>query len=650
MQRYSDLKKDMPVKVLRAVEALSVLESLTDHVAKLILERRGISGLEAERFLQLLHCADYVIPRNNEWCFSDDMRSAILKNARDQSRAQADIHRFLLGISKKGSYQSEADLIPSYLFTHAGMAYHSGALGWSKKALREYAKAAGATDNGELWLASALSREQQEAGILPVGAIEPVFLRALSAYRGHDYAQAYPDLVKVSSCSQRNVLVAWASQLAGVIETVWDDLVLALQHLNKAVALFELLGERVKLIWCLNSRSMTLHRTGNLPGALSDLQRAVLMCDGDWKASLLTRMALIERELKNSDKALAYLREAESIADRELGTVLIQKAALMREIGESYEALKAIDRAVQVSSFGQLAMALNTRAAVHLDLGDYKGAADDLDLACEYSNPTDRAIIYFTRARVHYGLGNLVAALSDANKILEMPPQFCSAIDLEKVDKFVCKIKNTLARLEKAETDPARKTFWYKFFMNLALSCKPKKYWLQGVTLALSALEYAQKDKELLKCYKFIGLSYEKAGRPELALEPLSRALEFSPKDSWILATLAHVMDVLDMDFEVTQKYFLESIMEDPSNRWAKSWYGLALSRAGMHKIAIEFAEQATRESSNPILMYNLSVVLYASSDPEDRTRALDVAGLANELSGSNFDEPAKFLEKIRGR
>jgi tetratricopeptide (TPR) repeat protein len=648
MRQYSDLKKDAPAKVLRAIEALSVPESLTDHVAKLILEKRRISGREAERFLQLLHCADYIIPRNNEWCFSEDMRSAILKAARDQSGAQADIHRFLLDIGKRGNYQPEADLMPGYLFTHAGMAYHSGALGWSRKALKEYAKAAGAADNGELWLASALSREQQEAGILPVGAIEPVFLRALSAYRVHDYKQAYPDLVKVVGCNQRNVLVAWASQLAGIIETSWNDLVPALQHLNKAVALFGWLGERAKLIWCLNARSITLHRTGNLPGALSDLRRAVSMCDGDWKASLLTRMALIERELNNTDNALTHLREAESIADRELGTVLIQKAALMREVGDSYEALKTIDRAIKVSQSGQMAMALNTRAAVHLDLGDSKAAADDLDLACEYSSPTERAIIYFTRARVQYGLGDLVGALSDANKILEMPSQYRSAIDLKMVNKFICNIENALARLEKVETDSARKTFWYKFFIRLALSCKPKKHWLRGVTAALAALEYAQKDNELFNCYKLIGLSYEKAGRPELALEPLIRARELASKDSWVLATLAHVMDVLDMDFEVIQKYFLESINEGPSNRWAKSWYGLALSRAGKHKMAIEFAEQATRDSNNPILIYNLSLVLYASSDPVDRTRALDVARIADELSDPKFDEPAKFLEKIR--
>ncbi|VVN40034.1 hypothetical protein PS634_05355 [Pseudomonas fluorescens] len=538
--------------------------------------------------------------------------------------------------------------MPGYLFTHAGMAYHSGELGWSKKALKEYAKAAGATDSGELWLASALSQEQQEAGILPTGAIEPVFLRALSAYRGHDYKQAYPDLIKVAACNQRNVLVAWALQLAGVIETFLDDLVPALQHLNKAVALFELLGESTKLIWCLNARSMTLHRTGNLPGALSDLQRAVSMCDGDWKASLLTRMAMIERELNNSDKALTHLREAESLADRELGTVLIQKAALMREVGDSYEALKTIDRAVRVSQHGQLVMALNTRAAVHIDLGDYKGAADDLDLACKYSDPTFRAIIYFTRARVHYGLGDLAGALTDANKILEMPSQFRSAIDLKNLDKFIRKIKQASARLEKAETGSARKNFWYKFFISLALSCKPKKHWLRGATMALSALEHAQKDKELFNCYKLIGLNYEKADRPDLALEPLNRALKIDSKDTSVLATLAHVMDMLDMDFEMVQKYFLESINEGPYNRWAKSWYSLALSRADKHKMAIEFAEQAALDSNNAILIYNLSVVLYASSDAVDRIRAFDVAWLANELSDPKFDKPAIFLEKIR--
>lgn len=644
MRHSLEFLKNIQPKTQRAIAALSVAESLTDHAARLILKKRGVFGADATIFLELLHCADYVIARNGEWCFSEEIRSALAEISAEQLERQKDIHRLLLEIGRNGTQQTEADQMPAYLFTHAGMAYHSGALGWSNRALREYAKAASTSDAGELWLASLLSREQQEAGILPAGAIEPIFLRALTAYRNHDYDQAYPDLLQVSGVNQRNVLVAWALQLAGIIETRQNQYDLALAHLNKAVSLFAALKENLRLIWCLNSRSITLHRCGRLPEALSDLRQAASMCDGDWKASLLTRMALIERELDHPESALTYLYEAELLADRELATVLIQKAALKRELGNTLDAFNAIDRAVSLAHGSQLSMALNTRAAINWDLGKLNEAASDLDKAVKYADSTSAAVVSSTRARIRFGLGDFKGALFDLERIQEMPPYTRASIDMEKVFEQIRTLHKFIASLDEANSDSLKCKFWYGYFIKLARVNVLNKCWLRGAAMASLALTYAVTSKDFHQCYKIIGTSYEKASQPGLAIEPLRRSLDYVPGDTLVLGTLAHAMDLVGADFNEVEPYFLKAISKGSSNRWAKSWYALALSRVGQHEKAIQFAEQATQGSNNAILIFNFSVVLDASPRVEDREKAILVARNAHALAHPSFDKPAEFL------
>ena len=135
----------------------------------------------------------------------------------------------------------------------------------------------------------------------------------------------------------------------------------------------------------------------------------------------------------------------------------------------------------------------------------------------------------------------------------------------------------------------------------------------------------------------------------DLAIKPLEEAIRLEPDNSIALATLGRVLYCLDQPFEKIGSYFLRAIYIDPENKWAKSWYALALSREGLHDAAIEYAKASLGESSNFALLFNLALVLDASPDPCIRRQALVFAQQAKKAAPPGFDEPTIFLEMRDG-
>ncbi len=638
-----------PLRLRRLMQTLSAAESLTDDVARRLLATQGISEASAETFLELLHCADYIVPRNSEWHFTADVRTALRQSVREDEVPLDGVHALLLEIGRTGNRAAAGDLIPAYLFTRAGMAYHTGELGFTEEALQEYARVANVSDHGELWLAGSLSQEQQRMGILAADAIEPTFLRALSAYRDHDNDRAYPDLLSVAESGKPDELVAWAMQLAGEIDMLRGHLDAALDRLNQAVDLFETLKSWKKCIWALALRAEILRRLGNHLDALKDLDRAISMCDGDWRALLLCRVGVIEYERHRLDKAMAALDEAEGHASSVHAIVLIQRAGLKRERGDPAGSLHDLDRAVAISRQDRRSVALNTRATVHWELGQWKEAREDLDHALRIARPENIAVILNTRSCVKRDEGDFIGSLTDNRKIGELPPRLRRSIKMNLVRARSKSVQAALEALHRAQAENDSDRFWFKHFFSMARASVQTRTWYRAAKLMQRALEFAHTDAERAKCLRGIGLAYEKTidGKMQ-AIEPLQRAIELVPDDSAALATIGRVLDGQGRPLSEVAPYFLRAIEADRGNEWARSWYALALSRAGRHEEAILYAEGALGDPPHAVRLFNLALVLDASPEPNNRFRALHFAQLAAKLAQPGFDEPMIFLEKYR--
>lgn len=635
-----------------AMHALAAAESLTDDVARKVLKTCELPEDEVDALLNLLHCTSFVVPRNGEWQFTHKVRDALIRSSRAAGLDQSDVHELLLQIGETGEKEPPASGIPAYLLTHAGRAYHAGALGRIPEALRHYARAATGTDAGVLWLAGALAQEQQEAGILPETAIEPAYLRAYTCYRDGDDEAAYRGFKKVSRSGYHNELVALSIQFLGVIETHRGKLEAALRYLDDAVERFQDLGKQVRLILALRARAIALRKDEQFVDALDDVKHAVSLChDGDLKASLLNVAAKLERLLGKDNDAMADLDEAARMASaRELPAVLSQRAGLKRDFGDLRGALRDLERATWNCQGEELAVVLNTRASVLADLGNFVEALGDLDRAANLAGPEVMVAVLNTRSAIRRDTGDLVGALRDLETISATPAERKVAADQGVVDHRTQDLQKTIARLNAAGTKKEVQRFWFTHFRDSARKYNHSKVWARAGALFNRAIEYASTEDELFSCYFHVGMSYEKSAEPERGLSALHRAVEIRPDNSAALATLARIIDRMNSPIEECEPYFVRAVELDPRNAWAKTWFALALSRGERHEQAIAIAREAAHETANAILLYNLAVVLAASPKGADHEEALDVARRAEALAMPRFTAPRELIERLLAR
>ncbi len=640
--------QEVPPRIRLAMYALGVAESLTDEVARRVLQRYGMSEQSANSFLSLLHCSTFVVPRNSEWYFSREVRTALMNSARAAKEDLGDVHALFLKIGEAGEIQKAGDVIPAYLFTHAGRAYHTGGLGNSPEALKYYARAAETFNSGELWLAGSLAQEQQASGVLPANAIEPAFLQASAKYRDGDSDGAYPSLERIANSTQRNEMVALAMQLAGVIQARRGNMDIALDFLDKAVNLFEELAVQLKLIFALRARAMARRKAKELLPALDDLKHAASLCHGGLKASLLNHSAAIERMLDRNLDAMNDLDEAARIATvRELPSVLNQRGSMRREQGDLRGALVDLDRAVGCCHGEQLALVLNTRAGVLWDLGRLADALNDLEHAVPLAGSATLASVLNRRSAVRRDNGDFFGSLADIDAMIAIPPELRTFIDVAVIRRRAMEVRKAVARLSEASSESDLRQFWFAHFRSAAFRAHKLRLWSRAIEMLSRAIEYASTDDERFKCYLDIGKNFEKTADPARGLLALRHALEIKPDESVALATFARVMDLSGSPIDETEPYFMRAIEADASNLWAKTWFALALSRAGRHKEAIHFAGEAMQGTSNAILTFNLANVLYASPNTDDRQQAVLVAKQAEAEAQSTFKAPTIFLAKL---
>lgn len=324
---------------IRALCALSAAESLTDTVAKEICELVPVEGIEAENFVRALRQCNFVIPRNNEWCFSYGMRAELRRMAGPRSESTAKVHKFLLDQSR----QLREDL-PSYLCTRAGQAYHSAAVGLVPKSLELYSEIAKGPPSGEQWLASIFAVEQQEEHLLPDDAIEPAFLRGMTLYNEKDFEKAETYLRKVISSGSERIEVAIALHIVGILEGRKGDYPEALKLFDRSVSLSERLRDHHGLAMVLNSRGCAKRNLRDPEGAIRDLSRAIDLGSAATAAGALNSRASVKRDLNDLEGALEDLNRAAEIGDDlTLAMVLNSRSVIKRDLGDLDGAIHAID-------------------------------------------------------------------------------------------------------------------------------------------------------------------------------------------------------------------------------------------------------------------------------------------------------------------
>lgn len=192
------------------LQAFALAESLTDRTAERIYTIVPVEDLAFADFMSALRFSDLVEPRNSEWNLAAPARAALIEgDALSDERARA-VHRLLLDAASSPDRGQAGIDTPSYLFTDAGLAYHHAAVGELEASLRHYARAAMRSYNGAQWLASQFAAEQERRHILPQGAIETTFLRAMVLFRTGQRERALPLLRQVAATDEARPEVAIA--------------------------------------------------------------------------------------------------------------------------------------------------------------------------------------------------------------------------------------------------------------------------------------------------------------------------------------------------------------------------------------------------------------------------------------------------------
>lgn len=258
MSSVQDFLEYAPEGAARVLQAFAAAESLTDVVAKQIYELDPIEGVSADLFVEALHYSNFVVPRNSEWHFVSNTRRELQAIDAASPEMIAAVHQALLALSSEGDRSLGGFVIPGYLFTKAGQAYHKAALGDVDEALSLYSDAAMGALTGEQWLASKLADEQESAGQLPRGRVETTFLRAMVLFREGKWNEAEPLMRRVAETDDIRIEVAIAMNILGN-HIGWRNARESEAFFRRSIEIEESLGNR-------HGVAQTLHSLANLIG------------------------------------------------------------------------------------------------------------------------------------------------------------------------------------------------------------------------------------------------------------------------------------------------------------------------------------------------------------------------------------------------
>jgi tetratricopeptide (TPR) repeat protein len=230
-----------PTGADQVLQILALAESLTDAVATRLYELSPLENLPADAFVDALHYANFVQPRNSEWHLQPEVRETLLARRSVADDLLIAAHTQLLDIARHGDRAKARTTLPGYLFTDAGQAYHLAALGCIDEALPLYSRAAQSPLSGAQWLAGKLATEQVTAGVISADRVEILFLRAMILFREGKKREAKPFFEKIVCSDAVRIEVAIAAHL--LANMIHNEPERAEGLYRKSIAIREELGD-----------------------------------------------------------------------------------------------------------------------------------------------------------------------------------------------------------------------------------------------------------------------------------------------------------------------------------------------------------------------------------------------------------------------
>lgn len=274
-----------------------------------------------------------------------------------------------------------------------------------------------------------------------------------------------------------------------------------------------------------------------------------------------------------------------------------------QKAGNLDEALRAYKEATRISP--EQANAYCAMGEVLYQKKDYKGALESLTV-CKEKSPERKGVNRFISA-IHQDRGieyinqkNYTEARVALGKAISSDPTNETAHYyigyMEYLDGNHAKALEALDKIKKTEKEDMKKALSNMFY-NIGAAMQKKEDWQGAITGFSQAIEINSADPEL---HFFLGYSYMKARKSDLALEAYKEALKLNPKHqgaalNLVVVSEAALMAHLDMAAEFLKKNsFKEALKEfnfalsiDPNNQKA---------REGVKKIEEDMAERARKE------------------------------------------------------
>jgi tetratricopeptide (TPR) repeat protein len=374
--------------------------------------------------------------------------------------------------------------------------------------------------------------------------------------------------------------------------------------------------------------------------ALTDLQRAVMLDNGQWEAHLLIGQLHLLGEANPASNAFAAdaarrafseVIKRENVPDKELAEALALRGALHTD---SEKRLQDFNRAVELQPHEHKYLLLRAKHFYGAD--DFEAALADVDRAMEL-NPDDAAL-YDTRGKILLGLERFDEAEASFEKAGDLAPD--SLVPYHHLGE---------AYLQQGETQKAIEQ------LGKALEVKPDDpatllirasvhYQAGDVDAALADIDQLLSinpgiiNAATIKACELKANILAAEQRFDEALEVLNKLLTSAPNRPELAGIQYRVASLHLINDQPQQavEAFAKVLQWDDDNAEARQGRGDAYLRMGKHSEAIEDFNVALEENAeNESVLNNLAWVLATSPIEEcrDGQRAVELATEACELT-----------------
>lgn len=372
------------------LQAFAQAESLTDLVAEKIYRLVPLEGIPFAQFMRALRFSNVVQPRNSEWNIRPDARARLRTAACLNDGQRRAVHRLLLDEGKSDKGRPGLD-IPHYLLTDAGIAYHQAALGETARALHHYAEAAmSGRFSGAQWLAAELAAEQERENILPSGAIETLFLRAMVLFRTGRRKEALPLLHRIAASDEVRREVGIALHLVGDDQARRRDPG-AERSYKRSIAINEALHNWRTLSHVLHSAANLYAREHRYDEAEAAYRRSIELRGhrevNDWRGLAQTETSLgnmyaRQGRFPEAEEAFARGIDIDIALHNRFGVAKAENSLANLYVREKRyaDAEAAFERSIKIgvaiNERGHVALTEHSLANLYADLGRYDQAND----------------------------------------------------------------------------------------------------------------------------------------------------------------------------------------------------------------------------------------------------------------------------------